>query len=183
MAKENGGGIAESLGNMIKGDTLGGNALNAALGKLGGLGAVSDGFTLIPGTKEKPTTVDLFIEKAEMKKASTGNTMIKLQLRVVGGGDDFDKTWLGVKVWDQIVLTENSIWKAKNLFRVTDTLSDDGETFIGDSEKDLQGHYLSAQVYIDKYDGKDSNKIKGGFKPPLNKYDEGAGGSTDAPKF
>ena len=101
------------------------------------------------------------ITKAEGARSSTGNDMLQLELKVT-----FPVEYAGVKLWDQCVFTDTSMWKFKGLARACSLLSPDGSVFIGSSEQDFVDNVVRFQVKNNEYpegSGTWRNKVSTGY--------------------
>lgn len=148
---------------------------------LGALGATnwndvqSNNFKLLP----IETDIEFLIKKVTPTKAKTsGNPMIALELE-----STFPLEHAGVKVFDQVVLTETALWKAKSLFEACGMLGEDGR-FTGASLQALVDFVIRGQVNHDTYQGVTRNKIAGGYteayETPGLSYSEAAEGGPVA---
>lgn len=103
------------------------------------LKTVSDGgFAPIPQDR-----YTFSIEKAELGESQTGNPLIKLQLKVKGGGFD------GRYVFDSLVFVDNSLWKVKTyLDAVKSKLTESENVEMQEVADALLGKELSAWCEI-----------------------------------
>jgi len=115
-------------------------------------------FRLIPAGTE----VVAVINKASVEKSgSSGDNMIKLELSVVEPAE-----YKGVKIWDQVVLTEKSLWKYKRLCRVCNLLSPDGSRFVGSGVESFKGNNIAFKVIEEEYNQRQYNKVAGNYEFP-----------------
>lgn len=139
-------GFAARMNGMMKGTNAGGVSLrNVDLSK------ASTGYAML----EENVDFIFNVEKAEAKVSQTGNAMIVLSL---------SEQESNTKVQDYVTYGGDNPWKFKSLCHATGTLSDDGASFIGDSERDFVGKQVVGRVQHDLYQGEKRNKIKGGYK-------------------
>lgn len=92
---------------------------------------------------------------AEAKESK--NPMINLKLQVI-----WPMEFAGATVYDQCVLTEKSLWKAKGLFEAVGLLAADG-SYAGKTLADLKDYAVRAGIRHDEYNGQTRNKIAGGY--------------------
>jgi hypothetical protein len=164
------GGLAASMDAMMSGRPAAGAAPGGGL-NLGGLdlSKVGDG-NLIP----QDEWVDSEVVSAVSQKATTGNNMIVLQLKTVAPGQ-----YAGAQMYDNLVLSDAALWKFKSAAKACGLLSADGASFLGRDERDFVGKVLRHQVKVDEYDGRERNKVKGGYKAPTGEYGGQADGDSN----
>ena len=112
------------------------------------------------------TDIEAEIVKSELTEAqSSGNPMIKLQLRV-----SFPQQFVGVPLYDNVVLIPSAAWKYKSLCRsCTDEdgntlLSPDGRFFCGTDEQDFVGNIVRFRIQNGMTNnGNPRNEIKGAY--------------------
>jgi hypothetical protein len=103
----------------------------------------------------------LRVVEAKADSSKSGNSMIKLKLRVVkGDGTD------GPALFDYLVFADSSFWKIDAFLKSSGKHPGDGEAFpfepeIDDTFPDLIGLEVEASLTVDEYNGRKSNKIGG----------------------
>lgn len=89
------------------------------------------------------------ITKAEETTAkSSGNPMIKVEYEVEGTNN---------KLFDNFVLTDNALWKLKELFGA---LGYEDEQIVDFDINELIGQQVQLSVIVEEYEGKDVNRVK-----------------------
>ncbi len=111
------------------------------------------GFRLLPTDQE----IEALIKKVTTKTSAQGNKMVALELEVT-----FPTEFSGVKLFDQCVLVDNSLWKLKSVLSACGLLSDDG-TFTGSSLQELVDYVIRFRIKHEEYQGVARNKILGGY--------------------
>lgn len=103
-------------------------------------------FTPVPAGKYRMSLVD-FTEKAASDKAKNpGATLLGFQWEIVGP-DSVDEKYIGRKVFDNITIVENSLWKLKAMLKAFGLdVPDDGD--IDFDPNDFLGQELEAKIKV-----------------------------------
>lgn len=92
----------------------------------------------------------LRIAKVEETNSSTGNPMLKVEYDVLGVDGNR-------KLWDNYVLIDKCLWKAKELF---DALGIDTTELVEMDVTELVGLEVQAKVMQETYNGDIQNRVK-----------------------
>lgn len=113
-------------------------------------------FDLIP----VGTDVELLIVKADdKKKTGAGDHMIALELKVT-----WPAQYVGVKIWDNIILSESAVWKLKTLLKATELADPSGHRALpGTTAASFISNVVRAQVTQEEYNSVMRNKIRGAY--------------------
>lgn len=116
-----------------------------------------DAFRLIPDQAFANFEI---IDVEAVKTNTDGTDMLKLTFEV------YDGEFKGCKVWDQIKLSESSMWKFKRLCRVTNLLDPSGTRFTGQSFLAFKGKRVRFQVKVETYgpENKKKNSVDGSYE-------------------
>ena len=109
-------------------------------------------FSNIPSREPLPEGVyPASIAKVEQVISSTGKPMLKVEFDIHSEGYE------GRKVWGNYVLTENCMWKVKELFSA---LGLDTEAIVDIDTDDLLGLSCNLKIAQREYEGTIQNEIK-----------------------
>lgn len=127
---------------------------------------VADSGRVLPPLHPNGTPIDYEGEiiSAEWRQNDKGQDYPALEIKTT-----FPVQFAGVTIFDNISLGETSQWKSKSLMRATDTLSEDGQTFIAAGIEEWEGHIVGFQINNEEYTnpktGKTytNNRVKGAY--------------------
>lgn len=100
-----------------------------------------------------PGDYKLKVIAAKDDTSKTGNDMIELQLRIIH--DDGSN---GPSLFDYLVFTQSSFWKVDAFLKSADKHPGEGQS-VNVNADDLIGYEVRATLKVEKYDGKESNKV------------------------
>lgn len=96
------------------------------------------------------------ISESELTESSTKKPMLKLTYDVLGDADG-NPVEGNRKLWDNCVLTDNALWKIKNLFSALEL---DTSAIVDMDTDELIGMEMGVKVTIEPYQGENRNQVK-----------------------
>jgi hypothetical protein len=126
------------------------------------------------GQRVPPGRYRVVVDDAEVDKASTGNTMINLWLRIVGQ-DDYD----GAIIIDRLVLTERSLFRVVGFMQAIGMQTPKKRVKV--NTRSFIGKTLEVDVDDgDPYNGRVKSEIRG-YLRPTGKTSDTTGQPADLP--
>lgn len=119
-------------------------------------------------------TYEAIIVDASTKRSAGDNSgLLVLEMKII-----FPEQFRGSKIWDNISMKDNSLWRFKSAARACDLLDAEGKRFVGTSPADFKEYVVRFGIRHDEYAGQIRNKVAGTYEAGWESAEAVAAGAT-----